>query len=234
MIDRISLDPNVPGFEAVNPLKSRLIYFKGGGSGSDNVDEAYNRRMATIAEAQQDMAEDYYSHWERNLKSMEIEQAEANRELIPYETELAKSQAQSETALMPYATSAAQAGYESDIALAPASTEYQLKAMEDAGVAIQEKAPVRTSFYQEALDGVDVESRANKAAADAAQAFMNTGSATNRSAARMGINPSSGRFASAMKKNSLNQAKAIGSAKTQARTGAEQENFGRLATAMNY
>ena len=41
----------------------KQIYFKGGDSG-DSFDAAYNQRMATIAESQQGMAEDYFDFWQ--------------------------------------------------------------------------------------------------------------------------------------------------------------------------
>lgn len=223
--DRFSLDPVIFKYEKPDILAPKLLWFKGGGS-SDNVDEAYNARMATIAEAQQDMAEEYYTYWEDVYKPLETAQAAADKSLIDVETAQARSQALHETALIPYATEAARVNYQSEIDLAAPQYYYDKQALE-------ESSALRSAYYQESLDGVDVESRANKAAADAAQAFMNTSSQTNRSAARMGVNPNSGRFAAMANQNSIDQAKAVSSAKTQARTAAEQENFGRLASAMS-
>lgn len=234
--DSLSLDT---GFvkETFNPLWSgfrppRALWFKGGSS-SDNVDEAYNARMATIAEAQQDIAEEYYNFWEDVYKPLETVQAAADQSLITDETAQAQAEAQlgtatanSEMALLPSATEAAQAEYDATATLLPAQTDYALSAMDDS-------SEVRSAFYDEALSGVDVESRANKAAADAAQAFTNANSQMSRNAARTGVNPNSGNFAAMSTQNSLNQAKTISSAKTNARTAAENENFGRLTSAMS-
>jgi hypothetical protein len=111
-------------------------------------------------------------------------------------------------------------------------TGYSKAQITDSMTAMNERAPVRSAFYDESFKGVDIESRVNKAAADASQSFMNSNNIMRRNTARMGVNPNSGRFASMQNENSLNRAKTVASAKTTARTGAEQENYGRLQTAM--
>lgn len=61
----------------------------GGGSTTINSeDEAYNARMATIAEAQQVMAEEYYEYYKNTYQPYEEEQIAANRALIPYQRDL--------------------------------------------------------------------------------------------------------------------------------------------------
>jgi len=57
----------------------------GGGTTINSEDEAYNARMATIAEAQQKMAEEYYSYYKDTYQPYEKEQIAANRALIPYQ-----------------------------------------------------------------------------------------------------------------------------------------------------
>lgn len=185
------------------------IWFKGGGGG-DSVDYAYNARMASVAEQAQAISNAQFDFWESDYKPLEQAKIAANLELIPSETELALTQ------------------NESALKLTEAQTADSLQAM-------QEFSPVRTKFLEEAANGVDIESRVKKAAADAAHSFMNSNQTLARNAGRMGINPNSGRFTAMMNENnSLNQAKTIASAKTQARENAEQENFSRLTSAMNY
>lgn len=56
---------------------------KGGGSSTTNtVDYEYNARMATIAEAQQAMAQEYFDFWKSDYKGLEADQIQANREMI--------------------------------------------------------------------------------------------------------------------------------------------------------
>lgn len=194
-------------------FRKMKLYFKGG---SDSYDAAFNARMATIAEAQQGMAEESFDFWRSDYKPMEQAQIGANLELIPSETELNLAQNQS------------------NLSLIPEQTELASAQIGDTMTGIGERAPVREKFYQESLTGVDVEGRASRAGADASQSFANANSIMRRNTARMGINPTSGRFADMQNTNALNRAKTVASAQTTARTGAEQENYGRLANAMNY
>jgi hypothetical protein len=291
-----------PAYERI----MRRVNFKGGGSGGDGYDAAYNARMATIAEAQQGMAETYFDFWKSDYKGMEQAQIQANKQLIPSETNLALAQNKAAASLIPGQTSYTQAEIDSAMKLLPGQTnleraktnsamqllpgqtqltqaqidsamqllpgqtnleraktnsamqllpgqtqltqaqidsamqllpqqtEFQGAQMSDQMTAMSERAPVRAAFYDSAVNGVDIESRANKAAADATQAFMNSDSSMRRNAARMGVNPASGAYGAMANQNALNQAKTVAGASTQARTQAEQENFSRLNTAMGY
>jgi hypothetical protein len=63
----------------------------GGGSTTINSeDKEYNARMATIAEAQQGMAEEYYQYYQDVYRPYETEQVSANRELLPYQVDAQK------------------------------------------------------------------------------------------------------------------------------------------------
>lgn len=83
---------------------------KGGGGGStvNSVDYAYNDRMATIAEEQNQWARDYYGVWQQYYKPYEIAQTQANMQLLPLETDLYKKQLQAAQKLLPQQTEAAQ------------------------------------------------------------------------------------------------------------------------------
>ena len=63
---------------------------KGGSSTTNTQDKEYNRRMATIAEAQQAMAEEYFDYWKSDYKPFEQAQTAAQMSLIPGETALAQ------------------------------------------------------------------------------------------------------------------------------------------------
>ncbi|MBC8318237.1 MAG: hypothetical protein H8E41_10055 [Desulfobulbaceae bacterium] len=198
-----------------NHFKKKMVCFKSS-SGGDSYDAAYNARMATIAESQELMAEEYFDFWESDYKPMEQAEIAANMELIPSETELSLAQNEAELSLLPGQTALTAAQTEAAMAETKAWT------------------PVMSSFYSESLNGVDVESEANKAAADAAQSFAGSESSLSRSLAKMGVDPSSGAYAGLSNANSLEQAKTIAGAKTQARSDAEDTNYQRLTTAMGY
>lgn len=169
----------------------------GGGSSTTNtVDKAYNARMATLSEEQQDWAREYFSVWQDYQKPYEIAQAKANMEMLPLETQLYKNQLQSANALIPQQTQAAK------------------------------------QFMDAALSGVDVNERMALAAADTSSAWKDAQAATNRANARLGVNPNSGRYQGITAALDTQKAAQIAGAKTQARVGAEQENFDRLATAV--
>lgn len=212
----------------------RRVYFKGDSGGGDSYDAAYNARMATIAEAQQGMAEEYFDFWQTDYRPMEQAQIDANMRLIPSETELNIARNEAESSLIPSTTELGIAQNESALSLLPGQTELTQAQITDTLTGLKEKAPVRTAFFNEALNGVNVDERVSNAGADAAHAFKNSNEVMRRDAARMGINPNSGRFTSMLNSNSLNRAKTIASARDTARTNAEDEKYQRLTTAMGY
>lgn len=278
-------------FQSPDPLKEKLLVF--GGGGGDTQDEEYNSRMATIAEANQDIANDlanFYrygsmeGHWETldgDAWSPTVTQTITEKVLIdgdgeeddyydyvtreetvantaekvwvpenagPSYLDMEKAQIEDNIALLGYQTEDAwndltQKAYLRELEakrirqateLMPGETALAHANINDSLAAINERAPVRAAFYEQSLNGVNVESRANQAAADAAQAFMNSNNIAKRDAARMGVDPNSGRFAATANQNAIERSKAIGSAKSTARNSAESENYQRLTTAMNY
>lgn len=173
---------------------------KGGGGGStvNSVDYAYNARMATIAEEQNQWARDYYGVWQQYYKPYEIAQTQANMQLLPLETNLYKSQLESAQKLLPQQTEAAQ------------------------------------KFLTASAQGVDVNERMALATADASNAWKGVADQTARANARMGVNPNSGRFQGVQAALGTQQAAQIAGARTQARVGAEAENYDRLTKAAAY
>ena len=224
------------------------------GGGSDSVDEAYNARMAEIAESQQGMAQEYFDwykggsgHYEDQLVKGDgsdgnwIEGTAAWGEkggFVPA-TEghwEAGSESVYESVYVPDEGAMSYRGMEeaqiaANMELIPQETAFQSAQLQAATGLLPQQTAGKSAFYQDAMEGVDVNQRADQAQADVAQAFSGTMESANRELARMGVNPNSGAFAAQKKTDSLAQAKAIGGARTTARTGAEQENFGRLQTA---
>jgi len=209
------------------------LFFKGGSSG-ESYDAAYNARMATLAETQQDMANQSFDFWKSDYQPMEKAQIAANMEMIPVETAMEKAQIAANMEMIPVETAMNVEKMQAERDILPGQVALgKAKNASDLST-INAKAPVTSKFFEQALTGVDVESRASRAAADAITSFKNSDSITRRNASRMGINPNSGAFANAINSNSLNQAKTVAGAMNTARTNAEQENFARLTTAMGY
>lgn len=87
------------------------------------------------------------------------------------------------------------------------------------------------NFYDEAVNGVDPEQRANEAQAEVEQALKNSDQQTMRTASRMGLDLNDSSVLDSIKTNSLDRARGIAGARTEAKDNAETENFGRLAAA---
>jgi hypothetical protein len=209
----------------------------GGGSTTTSIDKTYNAGMLALSQEQQDWAREMFGAFtegvgggtselqymqnvinanqsllggqtELELSQMGLSQDQiaAMRSLLPGQTELERSRMGFETA---------QIG--SGMELLPGQTALS-----------QERAPVRSKFFSEALEGVDANERMNLAQADVAQSFAGAEGTARRSAARMGRSAGSIDFS----KMATERAKGIGLARTTARTGAKDESFRRLQSAM--
>ncbi len=177
-----------------------VAHLKGGGSTVTNIDEAYNARMAAIAEAQQKMAEEYFTFWRSQYKPYEAEMLQANRGLIPQETGLRQAQLQGA------------------IETAPMQAAAQKAMFGGAPAAINE-------FYRNS--NVDISQRMDQAEADAAQGFDKSQGQLRRGLSRMGIMPGSERFLSMQQDFALDRARGIGGARTMARRQADEDRYNR-------
>ncbi len=185
---------------------------KGGGSGS-SVDRDYNARMANIAESQQEMAQNYFDWYLSDYRPMEEAQIASNMKLIPQQTALQSAEIEAATSLIPQQTALQKSQIQTAIGLLP------------------QQAKGKDAFYQQAMSGINVNQRADRAQADVAHAFAGTMDAANRQLARRGVGPDSAAYQGQINDNAIERAKAMGGARTSARIGAEQENFSRLHTA---
>ena len=204
-------------YEDSYKYSGEVLQCKGGGSTTvtNQVDVEYNKRMADIAEKQQVQSEEYMDYWRSTYKPYEEAQISANMELMPFEISAQKATLQSVTELAPLETGLRKEQISSEMDMIP------------------KRNAVSSKFYEEALSGIDVQGRMNTASADVSQALSGSEAAARREAGRMGLNASSGRMADMLKTSSLDRAKAVGTARTTARTTAEQEQFGRLTAAQN-
>ena len=196
---------------------------KGGSSSTTTVDKAYNARLAAIQERQQNIADQYFKYWEEYQKPYEILQTQSNTQLLPLETETAKQQ-------QILAGKQAQAGQE----LLPLQTDAAKAQLQDSIETLGMAKPVKTNFFQQAAQGVDVQGRMGMAQADVAKGFQDAQAETNMAMSRMGVNPTSGRFAAAGASKDLAKAAAVAGARTATRLSSEDENFRRLTTGMQF
>ncbi|WP_243546217.1 hypothetical protein [Pseudodesulfovibrio tunisiensis] len=97
---------------------------------------------------------------------------------------------------------------------------------------IAQKKPVQEAFYRQSLEGADPAARAMQAGADVTHSFANANEQMVRGASRMGLDPTSGKFASAMTGMTTDQAAKRAGAMTMGRRTGEDDQYKRLATAM--
>ena len=202
-----------------------VIMCKGGGATSTtSVDKVYNAGMLALSQEQQGWAREMFNVFKGGLGPGDTSELEymqgvinANQELLPAQTALERSQ-------MGFQEKQIEAGTE----LLPGQTELAKTQISDTMAGIRERAPVRTKFFEEAAEGVDVKERMDLAQADVAQGFAGAEGIARRNAARMGRNPENIDFGDM----ATNRAKAIGFSRTKARTGAEDESWQRLRGAM--
>lgn len=190
----------------------------GGGSEVNSVDYGYNARMADIAEAQQGWAKEYFDMWQTDFKPYESAQAKTNYENLPLENSLYRDQLTTLRDLIPEET----ALYKDQLA--------GIKANLPAENALYKKQlGAASQFVDASTKGVDVNERMGLATADVSNAWKGVTEANARNNARMGVNANSGRFQGTQAALQTQQATQLAGARTQARVGAEQENYDRLA-----
>ncbi len=97
---------------------------------------------------------------------------------------------------------------------------------------LEGQTKVAPKFFEEAMNGIDVEERVNRAAADVESAYAGADKSLRRYASGMGINPASNRYLSQSKDLLREKAAARVGATSLAQRQAEEENFARLSSAM--
>ena len=123
---------------------------------------------------------------------------------------------------------------QANLSLLPLETDLYKKQLSAASTLLPQQTQAASSFLSAATKGVDVNERMALATADAASAWKDVQAQTTRANARMGVNPNSGRFQGVNAALDTQKAAQLAGARTQARVGAEQENFDRLKAAAGF
>lgn len=197
-------------------------------STTNTYDPESSRRLAAIAERQQELSEDQYAFFKESFEPYIREAMDFSRALVPtesqYNQEVLESQRrllglreQMESALLTEGVRDIQVDRE----LRDAQREEQMREIRRSSIAADK-------FYDTAVKGVDLEARLNQVSADVQQASSQAQAITTRQAARSGVGPRAVDFTA----SGQNLALQLVGARTQARRGAEQENFAMLTTAM--
>ena len=172
-------------------------------------EDQYNLQMAQLAELQTKMSSEYFKFWQDYYKPLEISQIQANKELLPLQVGLEKS----------------------EIGLREAEIGTEKMGLDVTQLELGKRKELIPKFYEEAMTGIDIAKRKAQAQAGVQHAFGNVTGQLGRYASRYGISPSSGGFADVARTTSIEMAKGIAGATTAAETQAEKEKWERLATA---
>jgi len=164
--------------------------------------------------ANQEMAEEAWGMWKESAAPYEKDMYAANRELLPL-------QQQSAEAALRESIYDTEQGREVKDAL----RQQQLDEL-------SQSAPVSAKFYEESMEGLDPETEANKAMVDVQSAAAREKEAMESDLSSYGIDPSSGKYANLDLQRRMDTSRNVVGARTDARTRARNENYGRLSTAM--
>lgn len=183
-----------------------LLKTSGGGGGS-SYDPVYNAGMLELSEEQQGWAREMYNMY----KTGNVEGDTDN----------------STTSEMEYN----QGLVEANQALLKPRTDVEKAQLSDTLTGIKERAPVRSAFYDETMEGIDIGKRMDEAQASVEHGFKLSGESARREAMSYGgLDP--GKIALISSGMNLEKAKAIAGARTSAKILGEDEQFNRLRSAM--
>ncbi|MCP4116459.1 MAG: hypothetical protein GY737_13825 [Desulfobacteraceae bacterium] len=159
-------------------------------------------------------------------------QTNLNNQILEFQNSLLPQQLDMQTELLRFQ----QEMMPEEEALYKSQVGVQQKALESTSLDIEQYEkwrPLEDQFYQESMEGIDPNQESDKAQADVAHAFAGTMEAANRELARRGVGPDGAGYQGKVNDNAVEQAKAIGSARTTARKYAEDVNYSRLGSAVN-
>ena len=180
------------------------------------LDVETQKSLVSIAERQQELAEDQYAQFLEVFKPFEIDIVNANRELIPINKDLVSAQFKAQLELLPERTKAARLGLEEaqrDIELGrPIKEALQQRQLTE----LEQTAPIVSQFLKEAgVSGKALGARfAEEGAANVAQQFGLAREQLGRELGRFGINQKDPRFSAALARLTVAEAKARAGAST--------------------
>ena len=222
---------------------------KGGGgtTSTTSADTAYNARMATIAEAQQSMAQSYFDDWTASEKPLTNAQNAAALALVPGQaaldaknlaaqsrlvdptTNLSLANIAAQNELLPSTTALGLATNQSQLALLPSTTALGLATNQSKLSLLPSATATTQKFLTESQNGVDANEWATRAGTDAKIQAANTQSALGRNASRLGLDPNSGAYVRAAQDAGTKSALGTAAAMTTSRQAALDENWKRLS-----
>lgn len=172
------------------------------------------RRMAAVAERQQQMAEEQWGLARDIYMPYEKEMVEGNQRLLKSNEDLMRAR-----------NVEGARDIEKGQALKDLTREQRMQEM-------QLSEPAMKAFYEETTKPVNIAEREAEAEAGVVGEYANVPESIRRQLSRTGVNLSGARNASLMKAVALDRAKAISGSRATARVGARDETLNKLKTAM--
>ena len=204
---------------------------KGGGgtTSTTSADTAYNARMATIAEAQQSMAQSYFDDWTASEKPLTNAQNAAALALVPGQAALDAKNLAAQSRLVDPTTNLALKNIAAQNELLPSTTALGLATNQSKLSLLPSATATTQKFLTESQNGVDANEWATRAGTDAKIQAANTQSALGRNASRLGLDPNSGAYVRAAQDAGTKSALGTAAAMTTSRQAALDENWKRLS-----
>lgn len=155
--------------------------------------------------------------------------AGAETELLPSQTALSKDEISARREILPLETILKKQQLSAQHQLTPLETELAKKQIETSGKRLGHLGDLSDILADRAKKGVDLNARVNEASADVAHSYKDANSNFVANSRRLGV----GGMINGLKQNSLNKAKDLAFARTNARNQARSEEFQKTGTAIS-
>lgn len=218
---------DIDTFEVISEVSfeydGEIAECKSGGGGGEP-DKEYNRRMATIAEKELQMAQQYFNFWKSDYMPMEKMQIQENMRMMPSLTDSQIAKAKFEEAQYEGLLKKDPSGQ----SLLGLQQQYEKQKIGQAQQLMGDQTKVAKAAYQSALRGEDEGAAARKAQADVAHGFADAKTAMRRDMGRAGLRAGGEAYAQQLAGLARDQAKAQGQAMTTARSESKDKEFLKL------
>lgn len=197
-------------YEDSEEYSGDIAYCGGSGGGGDveGAPDFYYRRKMDIAERQTELAEDRHQFWKEHEAPFEEQKIEANKELLPQQTDLKEQKMDVEGEGL---------NFKSD----------KLDVQQE-GLGLQSDLISKKKGIINDMGSLGVDARMNQAEADVTQQFHQNQEEARRSMSRMGVDPTSGKFQEMEQDMAIEKASAEAGARNKARMQSKQAGLGLM------
>lgn len=252
--DKFVLNPDYQEgrWEKSNPLRNEKVWKPGSGPEVTKyiLNPEYNLEERTYGDingydpsaqvSELDLMRDQLASASRLMplqENLQEEQIRADIGLLPLQKEAEAASLAASLRLTPLKAQAEEAylGLTPDrVQAEKAALGLQQTKIADTESAIKERAPLRSAFFKQAAEGIDVGRRMDQAQAEVQHTHDIGARDLRRNLAVAKVNPGDPAYANILRRNDLEKTKNIAAARSTARNSSEEEQFKRLALASSY